>query len=344
MAESAEQITGSLADKIEKPNTPWRGKTLGGEWFFRFCFTALPFAGLAGAWIVAWIIALGFFLCAPRSLFGMRDYWRRMKPGWGATQHSLLAIRQFASFGRILCDRLLVIIQPQRFHIKPIGIASMRRLRNDNKGCILISAHVGNWEVSSYWLRTLAGNVGKVHVVMVRNEIALAQQLADRYLRSGNINVIDPRDGIGASLAINEAIRAGDMVCMLADRVFANQPAVTVQFMGGSVQLPLGPFQAAALTGAPILVGFLNKTGYNSYVVQVDEPWYINMPAKRSERAAVLHAAVQRWAKRLERQVRRFPFQWHNFFPYWVMPINVRKKIEHRAPGDQRKTGEYVVS
>jgi predicted LPLAT superfamily acyltransferase len=298
-------------------STPWRGKSLGGSLFFRFCFNLLPYAGLAGTWLGAWVIALVFFLCDPQKLFGMRAYWRRMRPGSSATGHSLLAIRQFASFGRILCDRLLVVIHPELYRIRLRGVQGLRRLRQARQGCILISAHVGNWEVSNYWLRSLAGNIGKVHVVMVRNDISVAQQLADQYLRSGNIEVIDPRDGLGASLAINAALKAGDMVCMLADRVFADQPAVSVQFMGGSVRLPLGPFHAAALTGAPIFVGFLNKSGYDSYVVEVDEPWYISLPSKRSERAGVLQAAVQQWAKRLEQQVRRYPQQWHNFFPFW---------------------------
>ena len=51
--------------------------------------------------------------------------------------------------------------------------------------------------------------------------------------------VIDPRDGIGASLAINAALQAGDMVCMLGDRVMGGQPSMTVDFLGGQAVIGL---------------------------------------------------------------------------------------------------------
>jgi hypothetical protein len=31
-----------------------------------------------------------------------------------------------------------------------------------------------------------------------------------------------------------------------------------------------------------------------------------------------VEAAARRWARRLELEVRRRPFQWHNFFPYFI--------------------------
>ena len=151
---------------------------------------------------------------------------------------------------------------------------------------------------------------------MVRNDQAEAQRIVDRQMRGDRTTVIDPRDGIGASLAINAALQAGDMVCMLGDRVMGNQPAIEVDFMGGRVRFPMGPFHAAMMTGAPILVGFLVKTGMRRYLVHVDAPWHVRMPARRADRQAVLQAAVQRWAKRLELQARRYPQQWHNFYEF----------------------------
>jgi predicted LPLAT superfamily acyltransferase len=306
-------------DPIDAPKRQrWTGRTIGGAILFGTCVKLLPLAGLRGTWLVAWGIAAVFFALGGRHWFGTRQYWRRLRPRAGIGLHMILAYRQMASFGRILCDRMLAYLRPDLYQITPIGLDGMRALRQQKKGCLLISAHVGNWEMSSYWLNTIAGNIGKVHVVMVRDDAEFVQRYGDERLRGTFTNVIDPRDGLGASLAINNALKDGDMVCMLADRVFGEQPAVTVKFMGGEVRMPLGPFQAAAVTGAPILVGFLVKTGFSSYVVQVDEPWYVQLPSRRGDRTAALQRAVQRWAKRLELQVRRNPMQWHNFYNYWA--------------------------
>jgi predicted LPLAT superfamily acyltransferase len=229
----------------------------------------------------------------------------------------LLAFRHFASFGRILCDRLLVFLRPKDYHITLEGVLRLREIREKRQGCILLSAHVGNWELSSFWINNLSCHSGNVHVVMVRDDPAPVQRFVDERMRAGHTKVINPHDGLGASLAINAALASGDVVCMLGDRILGDQPMASARFLNGMARFPLGPFHAALITGMPILVGFLMKTGRKSYLIQIDAPWYIRMPKHRSERQEVLNAAVQRWAKRLELQVRRYPQQWHNFYNFW---------------------------
>jgi predicted LPLAT superfamily acyltransferase len=295
----------------------WSGRSRGGLWLFKVCVALLPYVGSRGAWLISYAIAFCFTLAGGRAQFGMIAYWRRLRPRAGWLVLLLLAYRQFVSFGRILCDRMLVYLRPQRFAITVDGVTRLREMRERRQGCILLSAHCGNWELSSFWLHRLAAGLGNVHVVMVRDDLQFVQQFVDQRLRGAFTKVIDPRDGLGASLAINAALADGDVVCMLGDRVLGQQPSLTVDFLGAPARFPIGPFQAAALTGAPILVGFLMKTGLRSYSVHVDPPWFVRLPAKRSERPAALRAAAQRWAKRLELQVRRYPRQWHNFFDFW---------------------------
>ncbi len=295
----------------------WSGRSRGGAWLFKACVSLLPVVGARGAWLISFVIAACFSLFGGRGQFGMIAYWRRLRPGAGPALLALLAFRQFASFGRILCDRLLVYLRPSDFRIEVSGVQRLRALREQGQGCILLSAHLGNWEIASFWLHELASAVGDVHVVMVRDDLEVVQRFTDARMRGGHTKVIDPRDGLGASLAINAALNAGGIVCMLGDRVFGEQPAVAVRFLGGMARFPVGPFHAAALTGTPILVGFLMKTGMRSYLVHVDAPWYLQLPPRRSERPAALRAVVQRWARRLELQVRRYPRQWHNFFDFW---------------------------
>ncbi len=258
----------------------WRGRSLGGAWLLRTCAAALPLAGARGAWLIAWFISGAFVLTGGRQQYGMVAYWRLLRPRAGIVLLHILAWRHFASFGRIMCDRLLVCLRPKDYHIELIGIEAMRACRQQRRGCIMLSAHVGNWELSNIWLHTIAENAGKVHVVMVRNDHAEVQRLVDQQMRGERTAVIDPRDGIGASLAISAALQAGDMVCMLGDRVMGDQPSVIVNFLGGKARFPSGPFHTALVTGAPILVGFLVKTGLRSYLVQVDEPWFIRIPAR----------------------------------------------------------------
>jgi predicted LPLAT superfamily acyltransferase len=314
---AAAMVTGAGTSAVKPDALRWSGRSWGGTWLFKICVSLLPLVGSGGAWLISFVIASAFSVIGGRSQFGMVDYWRRMRPHSGASMLRLLAFRHFASFGRILCDRLLVYRRPQDYHVTVEGGDLLRDFRVRRQGCILLSAHLGNWELASYWLNELTGNLGNVHVVMVRDDPQSVQRFVDTRMRGGHTRVIDPHDGLGASLAITSALNAGDMVCMLGDRVLGEQPSITARFLNGQAQFPLGPFQTAAITGVPILVGFLMKTGRRSYVIQIEEPWRIRLPELRSDRRAVLQAAVQRWANRLEIQVRRFPQQWHNFYNFW---------------------------
>ena len=306
------------AAKKPVPAQGWSGKTLGGNALFSICAGILPWVGVRGAWVGSWIIAAGFLAVGGRNLFGMAAYWRRMRhhPGWLRVR--ILCLRQFASFGRILCDRLLVAQRPQDFEFSYENGEILRHAVTQGKGCILLSAHVGNWELSGHWLKHLTDAGKPAYLVMVPGDIPLVQKHVDRHMRGGHLVVIDPRDGLSAALAIRQALLGGHAVCMLGDRVFGNQPATTARFLGGQSRFPLGPFQAAALSGAPIVACFLVKTGLTSYRFEIDRPWHLTLPGRGPGRDRVLAAAVGRWAKRLELQARRYPFQWHNFFDYWI--------------------------
>lgn len=294
----------------------WDGRTRGGARLFNACLWLLRRVGARGAYVVSFVVAIGFLLTGGRSQYGTLAYWRRMRPRAGSLVHLMLSFRQFASFGRILCDRFLAVHDPRSFCYRYRGAEHLRAALHNKRGCVLVAAHVGNWELSGTRLRGLSTKT--VNLVMLRNDHAAVQRLVDQHLRPEGIAVIDPSDAVGASLAINAALARGETVCMLADRVHRHQPWAEAPFLGGRARFPIGPFLAAGITGAPLLVCFLMKVGLREYVLEVDQPWRIDLPPRGRARDLALQHCVERWARRLERQARRYPLQWHNFYDFWA--------------------------
>lgn len=301
--------------RIAGDTTTWSGRTLGGTWLFSCAVWLLPKVGAGGAWLLAWPIALGFLLVGGHRQFGMLSYWRRRRPQAGCVTRAMLLLRQYHSFGCILCDRLLISLRPEDFVFDCDDRTVLERAIGGPGGCILLAAHVGNWESSSSRLSGIAAK--QMNLVMMRNDYGAVQRFCDQRMRGDRIAVIDPRDPLGAALGIHAALARGEMVCMLGDRGLPGQPTVEVGFLGGRARLPIGPFHAAAVMGVPIVVCFLMKTGLRRYRVEVDPPWLMPLAPRGMGRQVVIQAAVQRWARRLERQVRRYPLQWHNFFEFW---------------------------
>jgi len=315
----------------------WSGRTRGGVSLFRVCAFLLPYVGRPGAWLGSYLIGGGFLILGGRTQFGMVDYWRRLRPGIPRPLLVIRCWRHFASFGRILCDRMLVYVRPNAYSLTcNDGVAQMRDALQRRQGCILLSAHLGNWELSGFWLPLYLQNRHPIYLVMVRDDIPALQHFVDERMRGSQITVIDPRDGMSASLAIVQALESGHPVCMLGDRVFGDQTSKEVPFLGSPARFPLGPFQTAAITGVPIFTCFLVKSRGAAYHLHVDAPWRVRQEPRGARRDQALAEAVAEWARRLEALVRRHPFQWHNFFHFWRADARHLPTVHRPVPSGPR--------
>ncbi len=282
---------------------------------------ALRVVGFRGMHLLSYPIAFAIFLFHTRSRKNALRFWRRLRPDSDLCTQYARIWRHFACFGRLLCDRLLVyhraeemrLIAPHRFRLResyvPVG-------SQPHIGRIILSAHIGNWALAGRILSRWGGPT--INVVKVDLETPAERAVYDGAMGDRAPNVIDPRDPLGATLAIREALLRGETVGMLGDRVFGGQSSVAVSFLGRTARFPTGPFQIAAATGAPIFVCFCLRHGDAAYQFVVDEAWQIRLPANRAQRGEVVREAVQRWASRLEQEVRRRPLQWHNFHDVWA--------------------------
>lgn len=293
----------------------WSGRTRGGARLVTFCLALLPYTGARAVRILSYLIATVFLMIGGRRQYGSLQYWRQIAPHAGPIVHGFRTWRRYASFGRILCDRYLAHLRPHTFHYTYNNADLLRRSVGQGKGVILLAAHIGNWELSGHRLHNISS--GRIHLVMLQGDNPVVQKFVDDRMREQGVTIINPRDGIGASLAIHAALQRSEVVCMLGDRAHGGQPAVTVRFFGRPARFPIGPFQAAALTGAPIVMCFLNATGDRTYHLTIEPPWTVTIPGRGPARQVALQKAVQAWATRLEQQVRRYPLQWHNFYDFW---------------------------
>ena len=102
-----------------------------------------------------------------------------------------------------------------------------------------------------------------------------------------------------------------------ADRATEDERAVQVQFMGGTVEFPEGPWTLAAALGVPVILGFGLYCGGHRYEAHF-ELFSERIITARATRQADIQAQAQRYAERMEYYARRAPFNWFNFYDYWL--------------------------
>jgi predicted LPLAT superfamily acyltransferase len=247
--------------------------------------------------------------------------------------------RHFGAFAAAVLERVYLLAgHAAAFRIETEGLAPIHALLAEGRGCVLLGAHHGSFEV----LRGLAREAPvPVRPLMYRRNAGALTALLDQLapgLRDAVIEIGQP----GAMLAAKEALDRGEMVGLLADRTPGGERTVTVPFLGAPAAFPAGPFLLAATLGAPVVLFYGLRTGTRRYRV-VFQPFADPLLLRRSHRAEDLHAAVARYAQSLEAQCRAWPYNWFNFYPFWEAPDAAAPRPAAAAPAAPRPGGERAA-
>jgi KDO2-lipid IV(A) lauroyltransferase len=183
------------------------------------------------------------------------------------------------------------------------------------RGIIFVTAHVGQWELSSHLASH--GLARPVHVVREEEMDPEAQRFVASLVSELSADGVtthfasdDPRLGI----ALAEALRRGEVVALQGDRPRANGRTHTAQIFGRPVPLPVGPQALARATGAALVPVFSFREGRYKYRVVVRPPIEV---ARTRDRERDVAAAAQRLAGEIEWAIRRAPHQWFCLRRLW---------------------------
>lgn len=174
-------------------------------------------------------------------------------------------------------------------------------------GAVLLSAHVGSWELAG---RLLAQQRPRpTHVVVEGSE---APALARWVRRDGEGLRFVPRTRPTLGLELVAALRRGDVVALHGDRALGSLGDVAVPFFGAAAPFPTGPFRLARAAGVPVVPAYCvldPGDPARRYRVIVKPP----IPVPPGGEPDALGA----WVAGLEDVVRAHPTQWFNFFDIW---------------------------
>ncbi|MCA9602748.1 MAG: hypothetical protein R3A78_12120 [Polyangiales bacterium] len=181
-------------------------------------------------------------------------------------------------------------------------------------GAVLLGAHLGSFEA----LRAASRRTGaRVNAVMDMRNAQLMRRFLERHAPDANVGILevgaDPTD---LMLRARDCVERGEFVSILADRVGPGQRSTQVQFLGGTAELPTGPFLLAAHLRCPVYLVFGLYLGDGAYEL-VAEEFAERVELPRADRDGALAAYAQRFAERLEVRCRQAPYNWFNFFDYW---------------------------
>ena len=223
------------------------------------------------------------------------------------------------TFGTTLVDRAAAgILNEFNISASPEDERTLRDIAGEGRGLILLTGHMGCWQTSMIGLDI---QDRPVNVVMHRAPGDIDRQHFEHAGHGPSFRIIDPQGYLGGSLDMVEALRRGEILCVMGDRLFgSDRGAVDATFLGGTVSLPVSPYRLASATGAPIIVFFSRRTGPGAAVHEIAR--VIRVPHGLGRGSDSYRPYAQIFADALEAQTRKVPHQFFNFYNMWKIRNN----------------------
>jgi predicted LPLAT superfamily acyltransferase len=272
------------------------------------------------AQLLVWWITLFYALVAVGARRASREYLARM-----GLMTSFRAVHiHFFTFGCVALDRLVLLLGRAsrelviERHGHELVVEVTRREDGDGtgkrRGCILLGSHIGSFEA----MRALTVDASLTVIVDYRNARRITRVLSE-LAPNAKLKVIglDPARAT-SMLDVRACIDRGELVAVLGDRLEGDGArAVTVDFLGGRAKLPTGPYLLAHMLSCPVyfVAGLYTAPNrYDLFFKPFSEA--VKLPRKGREEAAQEYA--QKYALELEAFARRAPYNWFNFYDFWI--------------------------
>jgi KDO2-lipid IV(A) lauroyltransferase len=186
-------------------------------------------------------------------------------------------------------------------------------VRRGGRGFLLVTGHVGNWEMGAVTLR----EHGLTPAVVGQPELDPdVQQMRLELRRKLGVESIDIGSSMTTAFKVRSAVDGGRAVALLVDRAYP-EDQVIVSFFGRPTPFLRSPALLARFCGCPILPGFFLRASDGSYFNVWGEPLSPDPQVSPEEDARRMMARV---AADLEAVVRTYPTQWFNFYRFWKEP------------------------
>jgi len=179
------------------------------------------------------------------------------------------------------------------------------------RGVILLTCHLGLWELGAVYLHYGGYNL---HVVGLVDSVHTGITEFRDWMRSRQDVGVVNRDGVHlAALEIRRLLDAGEIVALLGDRLIGEKGS-EVTFFGRQVAFPTGPLRLAHATNAAVLPCFVVREG-RGYRAVIEPP--ISTTCAEGATEEMLQKATQEVARCFERWIVSHLDQWYAFSPFW---------------------------
>ncbi|MCB4808032.1 lipid A biosynthesis acyltransferase [Tamlana sp. 62-3] len=285
----------------------WKGKSRGtvlGYKIFVFCIKKL---GVKAAYFVLYFVSFYFVLFAKDS-FKAIYYYLKNRQGFSKIKSLKNVYNSYFVFGQTIIDKVAISSGLRnKFTYEFDGIELINQALKNKKGGVLISAHVGNFEIAEHFFGDLDESAS-ISLLTTDQEHTAIQEYLESVTTKSNINLIILKDDLSHVFEINAALARNEIVCITGDRYTENTKFLEKELLGETAKFPAGPFMLASRLRVPVLFVYVMKENNLHY----------HLYARQSKaKYRDVDSLLKDYTDSLSWILKKYPLQWFNYFDFW---------------------------
>ena len=285
----------------------WEGKSKGTVFGYKIFIFFITKLGVRSAYGLLYFVALYYVFFAGKNTRSIYYYFRkRLKY---SQFKSLLSIyKSYYIFGKTIIDKAAISSGlKKQFTYECDGVENITDLLDKQQGGIMISAHVGNFEIAEFFFEEIDTR-SQISLVTTDAEHQNIKEYMEKVTVRSKVKFILVQDDMSHIFEINNALMNGELVCFTGDRYMKGQKVLTESFLGKDARFPAGPFMLASRLNVPVLFVYVMKENNTHYHLYAREAEVKNRDAQ---------GLLKKYTESVEWILYKYPLQWFNYFDFW---------------------------
>ena len=261
---------------------------------------------LKAAYGIARVVSDLHYLFAAGDRKATMENLKAIFPELSDTERRRIRKELFRNFAKYLVDFFRFEKIDKEFIKKNIRVENIHyydEALKKGKGIVVLTAHIGNWELGGVVIALLGYDFW---AVVLPHKDKRVDNFFNHQRESKGVHVIPLNKAVRESL---RCLRENKLVALAGDRDFT-QAGVAIDFFGRQTLFPEGPAVFALKTGAPIVPGFMVRNKDDSFTLRMEAPIEINHSGDKEAQKKEL---MNKYKAIIEERIRKYPEQWYMF-------------------------------
>ncbi|WP_281309506.1 lipid A biosynthesis acyltransferase [Flavobacterium flavigenum] len=285
----------------------WDGKSKGTVLGYRIFVFLIRKAGVKSAYFLLYFVASYYFLFLKKSNKAISYYFKE-RLRYSYFESKKMVFKSYYTFGQTIIDKVSISAGLRnKFTYEFDGIEILKRLLAEKKGGVLISAHIGNFEIAEHFFGDIDLDF-QINLVTTDLEHSAIKNYLESVTQKSAVKFIIIKEDLSHIFEINAALANNELICFTGDRYFEGSKSLSETILGKEANFPAGPFLIASRLKVPVVFVYVMKEPNLHYHLYAREATVKHRDEK---------GLLKEYIKSVESILQKYPLQWFNYFDFW---------------------------